>query len=108
MHYIRCMRRIAANLAATLLFAIALFFFGPQLGSLDIDGDGIPDVPVMVMHGSARQEVQLPQSNKQTKVGLAAASPFMGLIGHDVVLVKERIIVEPHGSKLESVVPLRC
>lgn len=102
------MRRIAANLVATLLFAIALFFFGPQLGSLDIDGDGIPDVPVMVMHGSARQEVQLPQSSNQTKVGLATASPFVGLMSHDVVFVKERIAVEPRGSKLDSVVLLRC
>lgn len=102
------MRRIAVNFAAILLFAIILFFLGPQFGSLDTDGDGVPDVPVMVVHRSARQEVQLAQSNNQTKVGLAGASPFVGLTCHDMVLVEERTLVEPRGSKLDSVVPLRC
>lgn len=102
------MRGLAANIVAILLFAIGLFFLGPQLGSLDIDGDGIPDVPVVVMHGNARQEVQLSQSNSHTKVGLATASPFVGSIWHDAVLMKEEILVELPGSKLDSVVPLRC
>lgn len=108
MHYIRCMRRLAANIAAILLFAIGLFFLGPQLGSLDIDGDGIPDVPVMVMHGNARQEVQSSQNNSHTKVDLATTSPFVGSICHDIVLVKERFVVKPRGSNLDSAVRLRC
>jgi hypothetical protein len=102
------MRKIAANFAAILLFAITLFFLGPQFGSLDIDGDGIADVPVMVMHKNDHQKVHLPQSKSQTKVGLATASPFLGLMCNDVVLMKERIVVEPRGTKLDSVVPLRC
>ena len=31
-----------------LLVALVLFCVGPQLGSLDVDGDGIPEVPVIV------------------------------------------------------------
>jgi hypothetical protein len=30
------------------LFAAALFLMGPQMGSLDVDGDGIPEVPIAV------------------------------------------------------------
>jgi len=44
------MREWAATLAKILLIAITLFHVGPQLGSLDIDGDGIPDIPVVVTH----------------------------------------------------------
>ena len=44
------MRERAATCAKILLIAITLFSLGPQLGSLDIDGDGIPDIPVVVTH----------------------------------------------------------
>ena len=33
------------------LFAMALFVAGPQMGSLDVDGDGFPEVPVAVVKG---------------------------------------------------------
>jgi hypothetical protein len=28
--------------------AVSLFFLGPQMGSLDTDGDGCPDTPVVI------------------------------------------------------------
>jgi hypothetical protein len=99
------MRKVAASFATILLCAINLFFLGPALGSLDVDGDGVPDIPVMVIHGKNNQNVRRPQSDR---VGLATASPFLGLICNDAVLMKTRIVVEPRGSRLDSVVPLRC
>jgi len=29
--------------------AVSLFFLGPQMGSLDTDGDGCPDTPVVIL-----------------------------------------------------------
>jgi hypothetical protein len=39
--------------AKILLFSITLLLMGPQLGGLDADGDGCPEVPIIVMKGSA-------------------------------------------------------
>jgi hypothetical protein len=103
------MRKIAPSFGQILLCAISLFFLGPQFGSLDIDGDGIPDVPVIMVMGGNSQNVQPAHSDDgQTKVGLATASPFLGLKSRDIVFMKRRIVVEPRGSRLDSVVPLLC
>jgi hypothetical protein len=99
------MRKVAASFATILLFAITLLFLGPPLGSLDVDGDGVPDIPVMVIHGKNNHNVRRPQSDR---VGFATASAFLGLMCNDTVLMKARIVVEPRGSRLDSVVPLRC
>lgn len=52
-----------ATFAKILLIAITLFFLGPQLGSLDIDCDGIPDVPLVVTHVNAPLNRHLRQRN---------------------------------------------
>jgi hypothetical protein len=102
------MRKTAPIFAQILLYTIILFFLGPQFGALDIDGDGVPDVPVMLTGGNG-QNVQLAHSDDgQTKVGLATASPFLELMSRDLVSMKRRIMVEPRGSRLDSVVPLLC
>lgn len=108
MHDIVCIvRKVATTFASILLFAIALFVIGPRCGSVDIDGDGVPDVPIVVMHGS-NHSVRYPQSDGQTKVDLATASPFLGSTCNAIVLMKARIVVGLRGCKLDSVVPLRC
>src|SRR5215471_17451442 len=30
------------------IVAVSLFCLGPQMGSLDTDGDGVPDIPVVI------------------------------------------------------------
>ena len=51
---IRCQYREHRNFLVLPVFflglvAIAMFALGPQAGSLDDDGDGSPDVPIVVM-----------------------------------------------------------
>ena len=39
--------------AKILLFSITLLLIGPQLGGFDADGDGCPEVPIIVLKRSA-------------------------------------------------------
>jgi hypothetical protein len=102
------MTKIAATFAKVLLFAVVLFFLGPQLGSLDIDGDGIPDVPIVVMHGSNCQSVQAPKSDRQGRIFVVTASPCLRMVRTNLGLIKRGVVVYPPGSRLDSVPPLRC
>jgi len=98
------MRKIAPTFGSVLLFAVTLFSLGPQLGSLDIDGDGVPDVPMMVVHGSNCQKVQPPKGD-----GLVVIEPpHLGLVRNDLGLIERRVVLDPPGSRLDSVRPLRC
>jgi hypothetical protein len=101
------MRKIAAGTAKILAFAITLFFLGPQFGSLDIDRDGVPDVPVVVLHRSNNQRVRPTRSIGQTEIAFAAASLF-GPLCNDSVPMKLGIVEEPRDSRVDSIVPLRC
>lgn len=103
------MRTIAASSVRIVLIAITLFVLGPQLGALDIDGDGVPDVPVVVVdRRNNNEEVQLAQNERQTKGNLATASPLFRLISEYLSFIKARIVVDPLTSRLCSAVPLRC
>jgi len=97
------MRKIAPTFGSVLLFVVTLFFLGPQLGSVDVDGDGVPDVPIMVMHGSD-QNVQPAESDRLVVI----ASPRLGLVSDDLGRIERRSVVDPPGSRLDSVPPLRC
>jgi hypothetical protein len=102
------MRKIAASCSQILLCAITLFFVGPQLGSLDTDGDGIPDVPVVLMDCN-NQKVQAATSDDgQTRIGLATTLLFLELKCSDLAPMKGRIVLEPRSSRLELVAPLLC
>jgi len=98
------MRKIAPTLGRVLLFVVPLFFLGPQLGSVDIDGDGVPDVPIMVTHGSTCQNVQPPKSDRLVMI----APTCQGLVRDDLGPIERRIVLDPRGSRLDSVRPLRC
>ena len=102
------MRRIAASTAKILSFAITVFFLGPQFGSLDIDGDGVPDVPVMVLHVSNNQNVQPSPSDRHAKFGLETSSPFVGPMCDGLGLMKARIVDDPRAYRRDPIVPLRC
>jgi hypothetical protein len=99
------MRAMAPRSAELLLWATALFFLGPQFGSLDIDDDGVPDVPVMAVLASDQNVQTLPSdcrtNQRRTCVGFLATC-------NDLALVKEVVAVEPHGVRLHSIVSLRC
>ena len=61
------MRTIAATVVRILLLAIGVFSLGPQFGSIDIDGDGVPDVPAIVLHRSNNQNVEAPRDDNQAR-----------------------------------------
>ena len=88
--------------AAILLFAIAFFSLGPQLGSLDIDGDGVPDVPVIVMNGSSGPNVEAVRIDGQT------ASANSELTCSDARLVEHTNAADLRITGAESLTPVRC
>jgi hypothetical protein len=101
---ISMMKKIVANFASILLFAIIPFVLGPQSGSLDIDGDGVPDVPFMLIHGGINH---IRASHVPSIVGLATPSFLVGLMCSDRG-TKRRSIVNRCSSRLDSSTPLRC
>jgi len=68
------MRTIAATFATVLFLSITVFSFGPLRGSLDVDRDGVPDVPVMVMLLSNNQNAQTRQNGASATIKLAKES----------------------------------
>ena len=102
------MRKAATKFAWILSLAISLFFVGPQFGSLDTDGDGFPDVPIMVMQANNGQNVQPTQSGRQVRIALGVAQPFPHLQCHDSGPMKGRIAADLRSAGLDSVTPLRC
>jgi hypothetical protein len=102
------MRTIAANVVRILLLAIGVFTLGPQFGSIDIDGNGVPDVPAIVLHRSNNQNVEATRDGRPSRVVVAKASPLLALMCNDRGLIKARIVDESRGPMPESVLPLRC
>jgi hypothetical protein len=102
------MKKIATISAGILVFAIALFFIGPPLGSLDTDGDGIPDVPVMVVHVRNGQNVHPTQSDGQGRIILTIAWPFLVPTSNDLGFTHGRNTANARSAVLDSVTPLRC
>jgi hypothetical protein len=102
------MAQIVAKCAWILSLAVTLFFLGPQLGSLDVDGDGVPDVPVMVMHGNNDQNVQATQCDRQARIVFAIAALFTQLTCRDLGLMKLRVSADLRTEGLHSITPLRC
>lgn len=100
------MRKIAASSAKMLLLAIPLFVLGPQFGALDIDGDGVPDVSIIVVDQRNDQDAQRQQSDKQTKVNLATTSYLFRLTCDCLLFIRAKVAIDPPVRL--SVVPLRC
>ena len=99
------MRDITTTPALILLATITLFVLAPQLGSLDVDSDGVPDVPVIVLQVNS-QSPQAKRCDRQPEVATETASPFLTLKRDGKV--EARIVDEPSGSRLNSVALLRC
>jgi len=93
------MKKIATRFAMISLFSITICFSGPLLGSFDIDGDGVPDVPVMVMHGSNDQNVQTTPNDGPARTDVAMESYFSQSLWIQPVIMHRRVL---------TVTSLRC
>ena len=102
------MRERPATVAKILLIAITLFCLGPQLGSLDIDGDGVPDVPVVVTHVSSYLNLDLRRDNGRSKIVPTRELPFWRLTRNDSRLFPTQLVIELRGYNSQLVDPLRC
>jgi len=98
------MRKIAASVVKILLLSVGLFSLGPQFGSLDIDGDGAPDVPIVVTQCSNGHLAQTTESNPPTRIDLAVESS----VPNDPELMHGRIVLYLRRTAPASVNPLRC
>ena len=86
------MKKVATRLAMISLFSITICFSGPLLGSIDIDRDGVPDIPVMVMHGSNDQNVQTTQSDRPARTDVALESSFSRPLWIQPVIMNRRVL----------------
>ena len=102
------MKQSASTFAKILLIAVTLFSLGPQLGSLDIDGDGIPDVPVVVAHVSSHLKLHLWRDNGRPRVVPVREMSFWRLTRNDSRLFPGQLVSELCGSSAQRVNPLRC
>ena len=99
---------MATKSAGILLFAITLFFVSPSLGSLDIDGDGVPDVPLIVLHGSSGQNLQAVQIDRQDRIVRGISSPVSEPTWNNSGLMVRRNEADLRTAELDSPIPLRC
>ena len=109
-HYIVCtsfMEKIKNSVARILLFGIALFFIGPQVGSLDTDGDGVPDVPVIAVCAMNALNQGAPRRDGQVSTRAASGSLFLDFTNRNPGL-NEAIVTQPRLSKQACIPPLIC
>jgi len=109
-HYIVCtslMGKIKNSIARILLFGIALFFIGPQVGSLDTDGDGVPDVPVIAVDALNTQNPGAAQRDGQVSTRAASGSLFLDFTNKNPGL-EGTIVTQPRLLKQTCIPPLIC
>jgi len=101
------MRRVTNSLGPILLFATALFFMGPQLGSLDTDGDGVPDVPVVAVEAMDAQNIVAPRCGGQGSILRATALLFLERTPTELGF-KGSIVRDQRCAGCHCIAPLRC
>ena len=101
------MRSTKNSIAGILLFGIALFFIGPQVGSLDTDSDGVPDVPVIAVHAMNTQNMGAAPRDRQGSTRGASASMFLDVTSKNPGL-KGTIVTQQRLSKRACIAPLIC
>ena len=109
-HYIVCisfMEKIVNSIARILLFGIALFFIGPQVGSLDTDGDGVPDVPVIAVHAMNTHNMGAAPRDRQVSIRSVSASLFLDFASQNPGL-KGTIASQQRFLKRACIAPLMC
>lgn len=101
---------LVRSLAFVWLMALALFVMGPQAGSLDDDGDGAPDVPIVVSRPSLPGDISAISSS----IGQSGRGGAVGTLGF-VAPSTDRERSHPQGViaryrllKSQILFPLRC
>jgi len=90
--------------AKILLFSIALLLIGPLLGGLDADGDGYPEVPIIVLKRSAAaNSTHALNTHQRTTIIAVIASLVPALVPDDLGDIGGRKLVShERGSTLRS------
>ena len=92
------------------LVALALFVVGPQAGSFDDDGDGSPDIPVVVSGVTLVGDVSRTTSVSQRKqiVHEAVPAPTIAMLTRQSGIGKSDFTAPDGRSVLRSCCMLRC
>jgi hypothetical protein len=92
------------------LMALTLFVVGPQAGSVDDDGDGNPDIPVVVSSPSVVGEVSFAKRVIQRSPNISAvvASVCIGILTPCSGAAKSDFVSLDGRSVLHASCPLRC
>ena len=90
--------------------ALALFVIGPQAGSVDDDGDGNPDIPVVVSCCTLGADLSsATRGNQQSrKIHEVTLSTSLGIHSRSVAVAKPEFLSAAARSVLHSSCPLRC
>ena len=96
--------------AKILLFSITLLLIGPQLGGLDADGDGYPEVPIIVLKRSAAAYfTHALNTDQRTTMIAVPASMVPALVPDDLRdIVGRELVAHQRGPTLRSFGLLRC
>jgi hypothetical protein len=93
-----------------LLFSITLFLIGPQLGGLDADGDGYPEVSIIVLRRSAAANfTHALNADQRTTILAVTASLVPALVPDELGdIVGRELVSHQRGPTLQSFGLLRC
>ena len=100
----------ARSLAFVWLMALALFVIGPQAGSLDDDGDGAPDVPIVVSGPGLTGD----KSAISPSIGQSGSGGALGTLGFVALSIDggrsylSELIARHTLLELQVFLPLRC
>jgi len=96
------------SFAKILLVAITLFSIEPQLGSLDADGDGYPEVPILVLNPSSVANPLRALAKDQLISIIAVTVPLFPAVPPDYLgNIGRELLSQLRSSTLHSFVPLR-
>ena len=93
------------------LIALALFVVGPLAGSVDDDGDGNPDIPVVVSGATLGGQVEHAAGVSQESQNVhdrVVSAPIIEMNTHDIGIGKVEFGVLDGRSVLRSSSLLRC
>ncbi len=104
------MKWFHCRLLLVLVGAIALFAVGPQMGSLDDDNDGSPDIPVVVAVGNPVCDVSRALGKNQSRQQFqnSVVPAVNGTQSRDAGIDQPVFVAHDGRSALQSFCLLRC
>jgi hypothetical protein len=88
------------------IVAVSLFFLGPQMGSLDTDGDGYPDTPIAVSPITVAPPSSSAWKNPTSPIRAASLLPDVAFPSHDSERAEP--VSQAGRAALKSFCLLRC